>query len=69
MKIQEYMELNKLSHREFAKLIGTSPSTIFHFLHGKTKALSLPVIQKIVNGTKGRISFKDIMEEINSKEL
>lgn len=69
MKIKEYMEINKLSHREFAKLIGTSPATIFHFLNGKTKTLSFPVIQKIVNGTKGRITLKDITEEIEAKKL
>lgn len=61
------MEINKLSHRDFAKLIGTSTATIFHFLNGSTKSLSMPVIQKIVKGTKGRITLKDIMEEMDSE--
>jgi predicted transcriptional regulator len=65
MKIKKYMEKNKLSHREFANMIGTSPSTILHFLTGRTKSLSLPVVQRIVKATNGEISFQDIMDEAN----
>lgn len=68
MKIKEYMEKEKLSHRAFAKKIGVSPATVFHFLSGRTKSLSFPVIQKIVTGTKGQVSFDDIMKEINSSK-
>ena len=64
MKIKEYMKKNKHTHRSFAKLIGINHSTIFHFLSGRNKSLSLPIIQKIVNGTNGKITLQDIMEEI-----
>ncbi len=58
------MTSHNLTHRAFAQLIGVSPATVFHFLSGRTKSISLPVIQKIVKGTKGRISMEEILEEI-----
>lgn len=65
------MELNKLSHRAFAKQIGTSPTTIFHFLNKTTNSLSFSTIQKIVNGTNGMITLDDVMEEVeeSSKKI
>lgn len=68
MKIKEYMEKEKLSYREFAKKVGVSQATVFHFLSGRTKSLSLPIIQKIVKGTHGRISLDDIVEETGIKK-
>lgn len=66
MKIREYMEANKLTHREFAKKMDISSSTICHFLNGRTKSISLPVIQKIVKGSDGVISFDDLIEEVGN---
>lgn len=62
------MEINKLTHRQFANLIGVSPATIFHFLSGRTKSISFPVIQKIINGTKNRITLEEIMDEIKKAQ-
>ncbi len=67
MKIKEYMEKEKLSYRKFADRVGVAPGTVFHFLSGKTNSLSLPIIQKIVNGTRNKVTFEDIMEETGIK--
>lgn len=69
MKIKEYMEINKLTHREFAKKMNISSSTICHFLNGRTKSISLPVIQKIVKGSEGKISFEDLLEEVKNGQV
>lgn len=68
VKIKEYMEINNLTHRKFADQIGVSPATIFHFLSGRTKSISFPVIQKIVKGTKGRISMEEVLQEISQAQ-
>lgn len=68
MKIKQFMEINQLTHRQFADLIGVSPATIFHFLSGRTKSISFPVIQKIINGTKNRITLEEIMQEIKEAQ-
>jgi transcriptional regulator with XRE-family HTH domain len=64
MKIREYMEKNKLTHRAFAERCGISTATIFHFLSGRTKSISFPVIQKIVKGTNGRLTQESLLQEI-----
>ena len=68
MKIKEYMEKHNLSHRAFAKEVGVSDSTIFHFLSGRNKSLSTKTIEKIVEGTKGKITLRDLMEEISQAQ-
>ncbi len=57
------MEKEKLTYRAFAKITGVSASTICHFLSGKSRSLSIPIIQKIVKGTKGKITLEDIVDE------
>jgi transcriptional regulator with XRE-family HTH domain len=68
MNIQKYMEKHKLSYRQFAEKMEISHTTVFHFLSGRTRSLSLPIIQKIIEGTKGEISLKDILDEAGLKK-
>lgn len=59
MKINEYLKEMGWSRREFARRLDMDPQTIVSVISGRN--VRWFVIQKIVEFTKGKVSFKDLI--------
>lgn len=68
MKLNEYLQKNKLTQVEFAKIIGVTKPVISRIVNRK-KNVSIQVIKRIEEATKGEVQFSDIYLEIESKRI
>ena len=63
MKISDYMKKNEMTYRSFGELVKVNHATIFNFVTGKTKELSMVTIKKIIKGTQNKVTLEDLLDE------
>lgn len=60
MRLREYLDRERLSNGEFAKLVGVSDSLVSRWLSGQ-KRPSLDTLEAIRNATRGAVTAEDFM--------
>lgn len=68
MQIKEYLFYNDLSVSDFAKMVDVHRQTLYKIINGQTKNLNTDVVEKIVEGTNGQVTFTDILAESKGKK-
>ncbi len=58
MRLEQWIEKQRLSRSEFARQCGVSPATVTRILNGDRNP-SAALIRKIAEVTKGKVTFKD----------
>ncbi len=58
MKLKDYLRMKKLSQRDFAKEIGTTPAAVCHWLKGVRRP-SQPMLLKIILATDEKVRVED----------
>jgi transcriptional regulator with XRE-family HTH domain len=62
MTIAEYIEKTGITYRQFAKDCDLSPSMLYRLKTGERGTnISLSVAQKVVKGTKGKVTLDDLL--------
>lgn len=61
MKLEAYLKKERMTQREFAKLINVDESTLSHWLKGLHRP-SWPAMLNIVNVTNGQVKPNDFFE-------
>ena len=59
MNLREYLFKKKIKHEDFAKKVGVARSTLHRIMIGKSDP-SLSLAIKIVNATKGQVTYEEI---------
>jgi len=62
MNLREYLFRKRIKQNEFAKDSGVSLPTISRVLRGED--LKMSIAKRIVDASKGQISYEDIAQEI-----
>lgn len=62
MDIREYIFKNRITQKDFAKILGISAKTLWTIVHGADVKMSLA--RKIVRITKGQVTYEEIAKEI-----
>ncbi|CCB87751.1 helix-turn-helix domain-containing protein [Simkania negevensis] len=62
MELKEYLESNGIKHKYFAEKVGISPQSLSDLVNKKT-APRQKTAQKIVELTKGEVTFEDLFKE------
>lgn len=63
MELREYLEINGIKQRSFAKKIGISEFTLHHILN-RNKDIMLSTALAIEKETKGKVKCKDLAKKI-----
>ena len=58
MKLKEYLKLNKISNKEFSKLIGITPVSLSRYISGE-RIPEKEIVLKIFEFTHGSVSPDD----------
>lgn len=66
MELRTYLKLTNIEKKEFAVMIGVSPSSISNYLSGK-RMPPLEIGRKIEKVTRGRVTIDDLIEYWNQK--
>lgn len=61
MKLNEYLKTNKISNREFAKMIGVHEFSIPRYRKGRSIP-SLSTLVKIREATNGQVDAEDFLQ-------
>lgn len=64
MQIREYLFYYKMTKQEFADMVGVHKQTIENITNRRHKSLRTDVCSKIVEGTKGKVSYEDLLNEL-----
>ena len=64
MQIKEYLFYTGITQTQFAEMIGVSRRTIVSMMKGKCKSVRSKTMQNIKNVTSGRVSYEDIIQEV-----
>ena len=68
MKLDEYLKIQSLNHKEFAEMIGVTRGLVTHIINGRRNA-SIKVSVKITEITKGLVTAVDLYNpEANRKK-
>lgn len=60
MTLSEYLDINKISKADFARLIGAgSRATIYRYLKGTRRAPSHDMMRRITDATAGAVTAND----------
>ena len=62
MKLKEYIEEYGVAVGKFAKIVGTTPRTVYMIMNQETEP-KLSIALRIVQGTKGVVSFEDLISD------
>lgn len=64
MQIKEYLFYYPMKRAEFAKKAGIHINTLNNICSGKFRTISTDVCEKIINASDGKVTLRDIMNEI-----
>ena len=68
MKLDRYLWENKISQKEFSKLIGISLRCLWLIVHQQSTP-SLLNAMRIVKATDGQVTYEDLLSEIDKERL
>ena len=69
MKLKEYLKLNKISNKEFSKLIGITPVSLSRYISGE-RIPEKEIVLKIFEFTHGSVSPDDFyFQKKNTQEF
>jgi DNA-binding XRE family transcriptional regulator len=64
MQLKEYLFYYRMTKQEFADMVGVHRQTIENITNRRHKSLRTDVCEKIVKGTQGKVTFEDLLNEI-----
>ncbi len=64
MQIKEYLFYYRMTKKEFADMVGVHRQTIENITNRRHKSLRTDVCAKIVEGTKGKVTYEDLLNEL-----
>ena len=62
MRLKEYLDMNGIKYKYFAKKLGISSATIFSIMKNN-RDLRLETAWKIVIETSGQVSYEDLLKK------
>lgn len=64
MQIKEYLFYYRMTKQEFADMVGVHVQTIDNITNRRKKSLRTDICEKIVEGTKGKVTYEDLVNEL-----
>ena len=65
MQIKEYLFYYNMTKKQFSELVGVHRQTVENITNGRHRSVRPDICRKIVEGTQGKVSYEDLLNELS----